>query len=378
MCNWFGEANRPSLPRGLDRAHPPNRPNDDRPDIAPRVTGGPSPERANPGHNACMTGSVTRGGQPELRVRLAADTSSVPGARRFVTDGLLDWGREHLVDDAALCVTEMAANTALHSGSPYMQVRMSDLDPAVRLSVEDAGGLVPLQAVAPPPVPAAWLVGVPAVEALGTTGRGLAIVSVLAKTWGIEERDDGRRIWADLAGDGVEHEIRPPVVAVRDEIAPEPGALPADWARVRMLRCPVQLGLRVDQRLDDLIRELQLIDSEEGPTPPRELGQLIERLVTRPAFARHMGRRIAQDAAAAGLEYVDIEMTLPRQMASSVRELLAADNLADEICQTHHLLTLRSTPEMVSLRTWMTECILTQAEEDAAPVPYDDWLRRRG
>lgn len=30
------------------------------------------------------------------------------------------------------------------------------------------------------------------------------------------------------------------------------------------------------------------------------------------------------------------------------------------------------------LRTWMTECILTQAEEDAAPVPYDEWLRRRG
>jgi hypothetical protein len=144
-----------------------------------------------------------------------------------------------------------------------------------------------------------------------------------------------------------------------------------------MLRCPVRLGLRVDQRLDDLIRELQLIDSEEGATPPRELGQLIERLVTRPAFARHMGRRIAMDAAAAGLEHVDIEMTLPREMASSVRELLAADNLADAICETHQLLTPRSTPEMVALRTWMTECITTQAEEDAEPVPYDEWLQRR-
>jgi anti-sigma regulatory factor (Ser/Thr protein kinase) len=319
---------------------------------------------------------VTRGGQPELRVRLAADVSSVPGARRFVTDGLLDWRREHLVDDAALCVTEMAANAALHSGSPYMQVGMSDLDPAVRLSVEDAGGLVPLAALAPPPVPAPG--DVPRVEALGTTGRGLAIVSVLAESWGIEEGAEGRRIWADLAGDGVEHEVRPPVLALRDEIAPDPGVLPADWARVRMLRCPVQLGLRVDQRLDDLIRELQLIDSEEGPTRPRELGQLIERLVTRPAFARHMGRRIALDAAAAGLEYVDIEMTLPREMASSVRDLLAADNVADEICETHHLLTQRSTPQMVSLRTWMTECIVTQAEEDAAPVTYEEWLRRSG
>jgi len=147
---------------------------------------------------------------------------------------------------------------------------------------------------------------------------------------------------------------------------------------VRMLRCPVQLGLRVDQRLDDLVRELQLIDSDEGVTPPRELGRLIERLVTRPAFARHMGRRIALDAAAAGLEFVDIEMTLPREMAPSVRELLAADNLADEICETHHMLTPRSTPEMVSLRTWMTECIVTHAEQDSVPVPYDEWLLQRG
>ncbi len=319
--------------------------------------------------------TVPRGGNPELRVRLAAEVSSVPGARRFITDGLLGWGREHLVDDAALCVTEMAANSALHSGSAYMQVRMSDLDPAVRLSVEDAGGLVPLPAVAPPPVRSSD--DPPPVEALGTTGRGLAIVSVLAESWGIEERAGGRRIWADLAGDGVEHQVRPPEVAVRDEATPEPGVLPADWARVRMVQCPVQLALRIDQRLDDLVRELQLIDSEEGSTPPRELGLLIERLVTRPAFARHMGRRIALDAAAAGLEYVDIEMTLPRAMAPGVGELLAADNLADEICETHQLLTPRSTPEMVSLRTWMTECIMTQAESDAAAVPYDDWLRHR-
>ncbi|MER7555630.1 ATP-binding protein [Nocardioides sp. NPDC126508] len=311
--------------------------------------------------------SVPDRGRPELRVRLAAETASVPGARRFVTDGLLEWGRPHLVDDAALCVTEMAANSALHSGSPYMQVRMSDLEPGVRLSVEDDGALIPLPAVAPPPV-----------ESQGTTGRGLAIVSVLAKSWGIEERADGRRIWADLVGDGVEHDVRPPTVEFGEQAMPEPVVLPADWVTVRLPRCPVRLGLQIDQRLDDLVRELQLIDSEDGPTPPRELGELIERLVTRPAFARHMGRRIALDAAAAGLEYVDIEMTLPREMSALLPELLAADNLADEIGETHQLLTLRSTPEMVSLRTWFTESIVGQAENDADPVPYDEWVKTRG
>lgn len=311
--------------------------------------------------------SVPDGGRPELRVRLAAETASVPGARRFVTDGLVEWGRDHLVDDAALCITEMAANSALHSGSPYMHIRLRDLEPAVRLSVEDDGALVPLPAVAPPPV-----------ESQGTTGRGLAIVSVLAKSWGIEERADGRRIWAELAGDGVEHDVRPPAVELGEQALPEPAVLPADWVTVRLPACPVQLGLQIDQRLDDLVRELQLIDSDDGPTPPRELGELIERLVTRPAFARHMGRRIALDAAAAGLEYVDIEMTLPREMGPMLRELLAADNLADEISETHQLLTLRSTPEMVSLRTWFTESIVDQAENDADPVPYDEWVEARG
>ena len=310
--------------------------------------------------------SVPDGGRPELRVRLAAETASVPGARRFVTDGLVEWGREHLVDDAALCITEMAANSALHSGSPYMHIRLRDLEPAVRLSVEDDGALVPLPAVAPPPV-----------ESQGTTGRGLAIVSVLAKSWGIEERVDGRRIWAELAGDGVEHDVRPPMAEYGEQAMPEPAVLPADWVTVRLPRCPVQLGLQIDQRLDDLVRELQLIDSEDGPNPPRELGELIERLVTRPAFARHMGRRTALDAAAAGLDHVDIEMTLPRGMAPMLRELLAADNLADELSETHQLLTLRSTPEMVSLRTWFTDSIVGQAENEADPVPYGEWVRAR-
>lgn len=311
--------------------------------------------------------SVPDEGRPELRVRLAAEAASVPGARRFVTDGLVEWGRRHLVDDAALCVTEMAANSALHSGSPYMQVRLRDLEPGVRLSVEDDGALVPLRAVAPSPV-----------ESRGTTGRGLVIVSVLAESWGIEERVDGRRVWAELAGDGVEHDVRPPTLEYGEQPMPEPGALPADWVTVRLPGCPVQLGLQIDQRLDDLVRELQLIDSDDGPTPPRELGELIERLVTRPAFARHLGRRTALDAAAAGLEHVDIEMTLPREMAAVVRELLAADNLADELSETHELLTLRSTSEMVSLRTWFTESIVGQAENDADPVPYDEWVRAGG
>jgi anti-sigma regulatory factor (Ser/Thr protein kinase) len=318
--------------------------------------------------------------RPDLRLRLSAAPVSVPGARRFVRDGLHAWGRAELVDDAALCVTEMAANAALHSGSNFMNVVLRDLSRAVMVSVEDAGGLVPVEAVVPQNgrrlMPADG--GVLPVNEQPTTGRGLSIVSVLSAAWGIDETSHGRRIWAELTGDGVEHQVRPPERgSVRSPATEEP-VLPAGWRTIRMLRCPTTLLIRIDQQLDDLVRELQLIDTIDDDTRPRELGRLIEGLVRRPAFARHMARRTAQEAAAAGLDHVDVEMTCPRELSTVAQQMFQASAMADRLCEEKQLLTLASTPEMVSLRTWCVECIVSQLEDDAEPVGYDEWLAARG
>ena len=315
---------------------------------------------------------------PELRVRLAAETASVPGARRFVCDGLADWGRRSLIDDAALCVTEMAANAALHSGSRFMDVVVRELPTSVRVAVEDEGGQVPLEAVRPAVLVAA---GSGAVESLPLdlqpmTGRGLAIVSMIAETWGVEEMSHGRRVWAELADTPSAHGVRPPEVERSADAVPgtvSQAALPADWKTARLLRCPVRLGLRIDQHLDDLVRELQLIGADQHKEPPRPVREMADNLV-RAAFARHTGRQIAQEAAAAGREYVDIEMTMPRAMSPSVRELLRLTRQADLVCREHGLLTLAATPEIESLRTWFTECMVGQLEHDAEPVTYEDWL----
>ena len=154
------------------------------------------------------------------------------------------------------------------------------------------------------------------------------------------------------------------------------GVLPADWKTVRLLRCPVRLGLRIDQHLDDLVRELQLIGADQHKEPPRPVREMADNLV-RAAFARHTGRQMAQKAAAEGREYADIEMTMPRAMSPSVRELLRLARQADDVCREHGLLTLAATPEMESLRTWFTECMVGQLEHDAEPVAYADWLAGR-
>lgn len=313
---------------------------------------------------------------PELRVRLAADTVSVPGARRFVRDGLAGWGRTDVLDDAALCVTEMAGNAALHSGSRFMDIVLRDLSRSVRVSVEDAGGVVPVEAVVPQngnrPAPAHDIP--PPLEEQPMTGRGLVIVSVLSEAWGIDETPDGRRIWAELSGDGVEHPVRAPMRTPSSPAGSRDFVVPADWKVVRMLQAPVGLSIRIDQQLDDLVRELQLIDTIDDDTRPRELGQLIAELVRKPAFARHMARRTAQEAAAAGLEHVDIAMPCPRELSMVAKQMFEASALADRLCEERELLTLASTPEMVSLRTWCVECIVGQLEDDAEPVAYADWL----
>ena len=214
----------------------------------------------------------------EMRIRLAADAASVPGARRFVTDGLTSLGRTELLDDAALCVTELAANAALHSSSTFMEVALRAIDQSVQIVVEDDG-----------PVPAEVVVprasfdepGEPdkpesddeldldeldlALADESTTGRGLGIVSVLAQDWGVEETGDGKRVWLTLAeGDGT-HAVRPPTVSTASAGRAEDAALPEGWAVVRLAGCPVHLSLRQDSHLDELVRELQLLDAEQAP-----------------------------------------------------------------------------------------------------------------
>jgi hypothetical protein len=278
-----------------------------------------------------------------------------------------------LVDDAALVVTEMAANAALHSGSPFMHVLVEPRADGVLIAVEDEGEIVPVDALVPQRRPTED--GPPALDAMSSTGRGLAIISVLARRWGIDEASGRRRIWAELAADGVEHDVRPPAL-LRLTVPAQAGVLPEGWKTIRMPQAPVRLALRIDQHLDDLVRELQLIDAG-GASPARDVGRLIESLVSHRAYARHMGRRIAQDAAEAGLEHVDIEMTLPRAAAADIALLLEIVEEADRLCDEQELLTLSSTPEMVSLREWFTETMIDQLEHDAEPVTYADWLARR-
>lgn len=323
----------------------------------------------------------------DLRVRLTADPVSVPGARRFVGDGLHAWGLESLVDDAALCVSELAGNAALHSAGDFMTVAVRRGEGLVRISVED-NGATPADAVEPRTTFPTDGHQVEELDTESTTGRGLAIVSMLAKDWGVENTAHGKRIWAELSEEGGMYDVRSPSrdtsaealpEAIHDGLPTDPTTgLPADWVAVRLEDCPVELSLRQDEHLDELIRELQLLHGDTGNPRSQELAAQMKGILGPPAHARHMGRQLAQQAAAAGLDHIDIEMPMPRAMAIEVENLHEAVKAADRLCEEMRLLTLASSPDLRLLREWMTDQLSSQARHDAAPVPWRAWLKERG
>jgi len=330
-----------------------------------------------------------------LRIRFAADPASVPGARRFVSDGLRAWGLDDLVDDATLCVSELAGNAALHGSGTYIEVSVLVLDRTVRLCVEDDGPS-PAAAVVPrttlPGLDDAFddeldeldrLLSAPA------TGRGLAIVSVLASDWGVDQLEHGKRVWADLSPAGTSEPTAPGRVEGEDPDRAEHSsgegfampeatgaALPEGWFVVRLEGCPVELSLRQDQHLDELVRELTLMSVDKGNPESEALAHRLEAILRAPALARATGRARAQAALERGELFVDVEMAMPREFSTEVRLLDHAVREADVLCDERLLLTLSSPPEIRRFRAWMTEQIVAQVEKGADPDTWHDWLDR--
>jgi anti-sigma regulatory factor (Ser/Thr protein kinase) len=317
-------------------------------------------------------GAMTDARSDSLRVRLAADPVSVSAARRFVTDGLVSWQRAALIDSATLCVSELAGNAALHADSTFMEIALQPLGKSVRVSVEDDGA-VPAEVVAPRAT-FEWDDDF-SIDDEPTTGRGLAIVSVLAREWGVEHTPDGKRVWAELSEHDPDHEVVPPTTGAVEGAAPSDGALPPGWALVRLVGCPVELSLRQDEHLDELIRELQLISAGSDDNPSQAVAAQIQDLLISPAHARFTGRRQAEKALAEGRDTVDVEMAMPHEFSPMVARLQQAVQAADELCEQMQLLTVASTPELRELRAWMTHELVGQIERAAPPVSWSDWLR---
>ena len=113
-------------------------------------------------------------------IRTFAFSREAPAAaRHFTVATLAAWGAADFADDAALVVTELAANAIVHAHSAFTVI-LSALDDLLRISVRDA---TPLRGNTLRAVPL----------------HGLGAVDAMASQWGVEPLGAaGKTVWVDL------------------------------------------------------------------------------------------------------------------------------------------------------------------------------------
>ncbi|MEU6995352.1 SpoIIE family protein phosphatase [Streptomyces sp. NPDC046465] len=114
--------------------------------------------------------------------RLAVDPSEVGRARELVRAQLRAWSLQSLSDTAELLVDELVTNVVRHSRSSRIDLRLVRSG-ALLCEVEDDDQTLPTLLSAGPG---------------DEFGRGLRVVSALAKEWGTSRTRQGKTVWFEL------------------------------------------------------------------------------------------------------------------------------------------------------------------------------------
>ncbi|MGW0533293.1 SpoIIE family protein phosphatase [Streptomyces sp. NPDC003032] len=115
--------------------------------------------------------------------RLALDPSEVSRARELVREQLRAWSLDALADTAELLVSELVTNVVRHSRSSRLDLRLVRSG-VLLCEVEDDDHTLPTLLSAGP---------------ADEFGRGLRVVSALAKEWGTSRTNSGKTVWSELA-----------------------------------------------------------------------------------------------------------------------------------------------------------------------------------
>lgn len=111
---------------------------------------------------------------------LGATPISASGARKFVSRHLVDHRLTFLVEPVRLVVSELATNALVHAQTAFV-VTLSREDATVRVTVTDTSP---------------WILGRAPDHVLRADGRGLGIVKVLSREWGIITDVGSKTVWA--------------------------------------------------------------------------------------------------------------------------------------------------------------------------------------
>lgn len=116
-----------------------------------------------------------------------SELKSVPRARHFVCAHLIEHRILYLVEDVRLVVSEFATNAVRHAKTPFT-VTLEQVDQHVQLIVADGSPIRPARPVRL------------ATNVKHTTGRGLSIVDLVSRDWGVtRQAGETKAVWATFA-----------------------------------------------------------------------------------------------------------------------------------------------------------------------------------
>ncbi|MFF1408660.1 ATP-binding protein [Streptomyces sp. NPDC058289] len=192
-------------------------------------------------------------------VELQALPLRIGQIRRIVSAQLRHWQLDPLIDRAALGVTELLSNVHRHAQpdktcTVEIELRLGRLT----VSVYDSDPRLPMLrhsghcgASGDPAAAEARPAGGSPVDALETSGRGLALVEALSEAWGARQQEDcpGKVVWFSLraAPGPAAPELRPVLLAEKPahRAEKEPVRDPAPAPPVAAPPEPVSAGLSV-------------------------------------------------------------------------------------------------------------------------------------
>jgi anti-sigma regulatory factor (Ser/Thr protein kinase) len=299
------------------------------------------------------------------RLDLSAHASSATLARRFIRQFAARHSlRGELVDQLVLVGCELVTNAVLHARTE-LGLALELYPDRVRVSVRDQAS-----------TPAALRHYRP--EAL--TGRGLAMVDAVSRSWGVDPAGTGKRIWAEIGPTPNQGPSRGPG-ARRSQAAPAQhrrASAGAGTRTVRFVGVPVKAYLELQQYNDALFREIELIGialdtpGARGEDEPDRLVSLVEQL--RPMFRASSDRHRESVAAAAarGQATVDIELLAAPSIVPAARTYVDLLEEAENLSRSGRLLTPPPPAYVSSLRRWFVDQLAAQLLEGASPLPPGD------
>ncbi|MEU3554241.1 ATP-binding protein [Streptomyces fragilis] len=136
---------------------------------------------------------------PRAEWTFPSSPRAVPAARSAVVGRLEAWGLDGVRDTAALLVTELITNSVRHGPGGPIDLRIFAPDAEGGPEVEGGPGTVRIEVRDEDPLPPRPR---EEVRPEDESGRGLLLLTSLARAWGVHPGLRGKTVWFELAVPG--------------------------------------------------------------------------------------------------------------------------------------------------------------------------------